>query len=129
MNHAIDAPTARHRLPIVCLICRNGTAVGTYCPLDRTYTPAALLVKQGTRKHRQAMTNTSSLSLTCNHHICLTCHNPFLGSSSRGKMGKHYPAYHCSNHGHYYRIPKQELKPLSVSLSKRYLSTPNSLTH
>lgn len=25
-------------------------------------------------------------------------------------MGKHYPAYHCSNHGHYYRIPKQEFE-------------------
>jgi hypothetical protein len=25
-------------------------------------------------------------------------------------MGKYYPAYHCSNHGHYYRIPKQEFE-------------------
>lgn len=33
-----------------------------------------------------------------------------LGSASRGKSGKYYPAYHCSNHGHYYRIPKQELE-------------------
>ena len=39
---------------------------------------------------------------------CPTCHNPLLGSASRGKMGKYYAAYHCSNHGHYYRIPKQE---------------------
>ena len=41
---------------------------------------------------------------------CPTCHNPLLGSASRGKMGKYYPAYHCSNHGHYYRIPKQEFE-------------------
>jgi hypothetical protein len=41
---------------------------------------------------------------------CPTCHNPLLGSASRGKMGKYYPAYHCSNHGRYYRIPKQEFE-------------------
>ena len=41
---------------------------------------------------------------------CPTCHNPLLGSASRGKMGKYYAAYHCSNHGHYYRIPKQEFE-------------------
>ncbi|NCC20728.1 hypothetical protein EOM33_06850 [Candidatus Saccharibacteria bacterium] len=41
---------------------------------------------------------------------CPTCNNPLLGSASRGKMGKYYPAYHCSNHGHYYRIPKQEFE-------------------
>ena len=41
---------------------------------------------------------------------CPTCRNPLLGSASRGKMGKYYPAYHCSNHGHYYRIPKQEFE-------------------
>lgn len=42
--------------------------------------------------------------------LCPTCRNPLSGSASRGKSGKYYPAYHCSNHGHYYRIPKQELE-------------------
>lgn len=42
--------------------------------------------------------------------LCSVCERPMLGSASRGKSGKHYPAYHCSNHGHYYRIPKQELE-------------------
>lgn len=41
---------------------------------------------------------------------CPTCHNPLLASASRGKMDKYYPAYHRSNHGHYYRIPKQEFE-------------------
>lgn len=41
---------------------------------------------------------------------CPTCRNPLLGSASRGKMGKYYAAYHCSNHGHYYRIPKEEFE-------------------
>lgn len=42
--------------------------------------------------------------------LCPVCSRPLLGSASRGKSGKYYPAYHCSNHGHYYRIPKQELE-------------------
>lgn len=42
--------------------------------------------------------------------LCPNCNNPLSGSASRGKGGKYYPAYHCSNHGHYYRIPKQELE-------------------
>jgi hypothetical protein len=42
--------------------------------------------------------------------LCPSCNNPLSGSASRGKNGKYYPAYHCSNHGHYYRIPKQELE-------------------
>ena len=42
--------------------------------------------------------------------LCPQCNNALLGSASRGKLGKHYPAYHCSHHGHYYRIPQQELE-------------------
>ncbi len=42
--------------------------------------------------------------------LCSECKRPMLGSASRGKSGKRYPAYHCSNHGHYYRVPKQELE-------------------
>ncbi len=39
------------------------------------------------------------------HVLCPQCKNKLLGSASRGKMGKVYPAYHCSNHGHYFRVP------------------------
>lgn len=42
--------------------------------------------------------------------LCPTCNNPLSGSASRGKNGKYYPAYHCSNHGHYYRISKDVLE-------------------
>ncbi|MBM3209722.1 hypothetical protein FJZ39_00020 [Candidatus Saccharibacteria bacterium] len=58
---------------------------------------------------------------------CPTCRNPLLGSASRGKMGKYYPAYHCSNHGHYYRVPKQEFEATinkfvkSISISAEQL--------
>ena len=39
---------------------------------------------------------------------CPHCHRTLLGSASRGRLGKYYPAYHCSNHGHYFRIPQKE---------------------
>ena len=42
--------------------------------------------------------------------LCPDCKRPLLGSASRGKSGKTYPAYHCSNHGHYFRIPKDQLE-------------------
>jgi hypothetical protein len=41
---------------------------------------------------------------------CSVCGRPMLGSASRGKNGKYYPAYHCSNHGHYFRVNKDELE-------------------
>jgi hypothetical protein len=41
---------------------------------------------------------------------CPICSSPLLGSASKGKMGKYYPAYHCSNHGHYFRVPKAEFE-------------------
>ena len=41
--------------------------------------------------------------------MCPGCRKPLAGSASRGKLGKYYPAYHCSRYGdHHYRIPKAE---------------------
>ncbi len=40
--------------------------------------------------------------------MCPHCRKPLLGSASRGKLGKYYPAYHCTNHGHYFRVRKHE---------------------
>jgi hypothetical protein len=42
--------------------------------------------------------------------LCPECHRPLIGSASRGKSGKHYPAYHCDKRGHYFRVPKKELE-------------------
>ncbi len=42
--------------------------------------------------------------------LCPQCNSPLLGSASTGKSGKRYPAYHCSNHGHYFRVPKAEME-------------------
>jgi site-specific DNA recombinase len=41
--------------------------------------------------------------------LCPECGGTLLGSASRGKTGKYYPAYHCSNKGHYFRIPKDQM--------------------
>jgi site-specific DNA recombinase len=42
--------------------------------------------------------------------MCPQCNKPLLGSSSRGKSGKYYPAYHCNKRGHNFRISKQDLE-------------------
>ena len=41
--------------------------------------------------------------------LCPECRGALLGSASRGKTGKYYPAYHCSNKGHYFRVPKDQM--------------------
>ena len=41
--------------------------------------------------------------------LCPACKGTLLGSASRGKTGKYYPAYHCSNKGHYFRVPKDDM--------------------
>lgn len=41
--------------------------------------------------------------------LCPECGGSLLGSASRGKTGKYYPAYHCSNKGHYFRVPKDQM--------------------
>ena len=39
---------------------------------------------------------------------CPKCGKTLSDSATRGKLGKHYPAYHCSRDGHYFRVPKPE---------------------
>jgi hypothetical protein len=43
--------------------------------------------------------------VTCPH-----CDKQLHGSSSRGKLGKYYPAYHCRRDGHNFRVPLQEFE-------------------
>ena len=42
--------------------------------------------------------------------MCPQCNKPLLGSYSRGKSGKRYPAYHCNKRGHYFRVRKEDLE-------------------
>lgn len=57
------------------------------------------------------------------HILCPECSTPLSASSSRGRNGKYYPAYHCANHGHYFRIPKEKLET-SVANFVRNLQVP-----
>jgi site-specific DNA recombinase len=41
---------------------------------------------------------------------CPICKKPFLGSSSKGKSGKKFPAYHCSRNHKYFRVDKLTLE-------------------
>ncbi|MFC1625182.1 recombinase family protein [Patescibacteria group bacterium] len=45
-----------------------------------------------------------------NYVLCPFCRKPFLGSKSRGKSGKHFPAYHCSRGHKYYGVNKKEFE-------------------
>ncbi|MFC1711171.1 recombinase family protein [Patescibacteria group bacterium] len=47
--------------------------------------------------------------------MCPICEKPLYGSASRGKLGKYYPAYHCNNRGHYFRVPKKEFEETIAS--------------
>ncbi len=53
--------------------------------------------------------------------LCPECEKPLLGSASRGRNGKYYPAYHCSNHGHYFRVSKDELEGQVVEFVKQFI--------
>ena len=59
--------------------------------------------------------------------MCSDCHKPLLGSSSRGKLGKYYAGYHCSNHGHYFRVPKKEFDQTIMSFVKSLQVDPERL--
>lgn len=48
---------------------------------------------------------------------CSYCGKPFTGSSSRGKNGKLYPAYHCCRDGHYLRVPKATFEQTLVAFA------------
>ena len=41
--------------------------------------------------------------------MCPHCNKALLGSASRGRHGGYYPAYHCTNRGHYFRVTAKEL--------------------
>ena len=43
--------------------------------------------------------------------LCPHCEKPLMGSASRGRSGKLYPAYHCNRgKNHNFRVSKQELE-------------------
>ncbi len=57
--------------------------------------------------------------------MCPECNSPLLGSASRGKLGKYYPAYHCSHRGHYFRVPKGEFDEKINAFVEKLSVNPN----
>lgn len=55
---------------------------------------------------------------------CPDCNNLLLGSASRGRKGKYYPAYHCSHHGHYFRVPKNEFDETIDAFVEKLIVSP-----
>ena len=42
--------------------------------------------------------------------LCPECKKPFLGSSSTGKSGQSFPAYHCARNHKHFRVPKKKFE-------------------
>ena len=58
---------------------------------------------------------------------CPHCRHPLLGSASRGRLGKYYAAYHCSHHGHYYRVPKKDFDQTIINFVESVTINPERL--
>ena len=59
--------------------------------------------------------------------MCPECRKPLLGSASRGKLGKYYPAYHCNKRGHYFRKPDKEFMATLTAFVKSIRVRPEYL--
>jgi hypothetical protein len=57
---------------------------------------------------------------------CSVCGSPMYGSTSRGRNGTQYPAYHC-NKGHYFRVPKDEFEATILEFVKQIIMTPEQI--
>ena len=42
--------------------------------------------------------------------MCPDCDKPLFGSSTRGRNGKYYSAYHCNKRGHYFCVTKKDFE-------------------
>lgn len=42
--------------------------------------------------------------------MCPHCEKPLIGSATKGRLGKYYPAYHCDKRGHYFRVTKEDFE-------------------
>ncbi len=49
------------------------------------------------------------------HVLCPVCRKMFMGSASRGKSGKYFPAYHCSRKHKGFRVPVKEFEETIAS--------------
>ncbi len=56
---------------------------------------------------------------------CPDCQKPLFGSASRGKSGKHYPAYHCSKKDHHFRVATDKFNTTIKDFVNRIKFHPN----
>jgi hypothetical protein len=80
--------------------------------------PAQYLVTKGVRNDDEPYKK---------HVMCPHCELPLYGSASRGKLGKHYEAYHC-NRGHYFRVPKKKFDGVVAAYVKSIHISPDYTT-
>lgn len=59
--------------------------------------------------------------------LCPECNKPFLGSSSRGKSGNLFPAYHCSRGHKYLRISKSDFEESIESMVRDLKFKPHTV--
>ena len=60
--------------------------------------------------------------------LCPDCHKPLLGSASRGRSGKYYPAYHCSRgKNHSFRVSKKDLEATVDSFVSKLRLSPQKM--
>ena len=59
--------------------------------------------------------------------MCPHCTKPLYGSASKGRLGKYYPAYHCSGRGHNFRVPKGEFDETIARFVDKVKVTPERI--
>lgn len=59
--------------------------------------------------------------------LCPECKKSFLGSASRGKSGKYFPAYHCSRNHKSFRVPTKEFEETITNFVKQLKITDASI--
>lgn len=59
--------------------------------------------------------------------MCPHCVKPLFGSASRGRLGKYYPAYHCTGRGHNFRVPKGEFDEVITRFVDKIRVTPERI--
>ena len=51
--------------------------------------------------------------------LCPECKKPLLGSASKGKSGKYFPAYHCARNHKGFRVPVKEFDQTIINFVKQ----------
>ncbi len=59
--------------------------------------------------------------------LCPDCKKSLLGSASRGKSGKYFPAYHCSRNHKSFRVPTREFEETITNFVKQLKITDVSI--